>query len=64
MIQVQSTGSLVMLQGACAEWRPPHGTDGTPNESVVDLLTRLRQVPPFCPAARHLLPACLPAESA
>ncbi|KAK9804078.1 hypothetical protein WJX73_003388 [Symbiochloris irregularis] len=29
---------------ASAEWRPPHGTDGTPNESVVDLLIRVRQV--------------------
>ncbi|CAL8462586.1 g2119 [Coccomyxa elongata] len=26
------------------EWRPPRGTDGTPNESVSDVLVRVRQV--------------------
>ena len=26
------------------EWRPPRGTDGTPNESVSDVLVRMRQV--------------------
>lgn len=29
---------------SCAEWRPPHGTDGTPNESISDVLVRVRQV--------------------
>ena len=62
---VQSTCSRLILQRDLAEWRPPHGTDGTPNESAVDLLTRLRQVAPFFPPARHLLcpcylSACLP----
>ena len=28
------------------DWRPPHGMDGTPNESVNDLLVRVRQVRP------------------
>lgn len=27
-----------------AEWRPPRGTDGTPNESISDVLVRVRQV--------------------
>ena len=26
------------------EWRPPRGTDGTPHESVSDVLVRMRQV--------------------
>lgn len=27
-----------------ANWRPPKGYDGTPNESAADVLTRIRQV--------------------
>ncbi|KAK9836368.1 hypothetical protein WJX84_001847 [Apatococcus fuscideae] len=27
-----------------SEWRPPHGTDGTPNESANDVLIRVRQM--------------------
>lgn len=26
------------------EWRPPRGTDGTPHESISDVLVRMRQV--------------------
>ncbi len=29
---------------SAAEWRPPRGTDGTPNESISDVLVRVRQV--------------------
>jgi hypothetical protein len=29
---------------ARAAWKPPRGTDGTPNESVADVLVRVRQV--------------------
>ncbi len=49
--------SLVMLIGQyiyhgqvhdgdllAVDWRPPPGSDGTPNESIADVLVRLRQV--------------------
>jgi len=31
-----------------ADWRPPKGSDGTPHESVADVLVRGRQVLSIC----------------
>ena len=39
-----NAGSILSALHAAAEWRPPRGTDGTPNESVSDVLVRVRQV--------------------